>query len=321
MDIIIIGGGPAAVESAVAARKADPEAKIAIFSSEKVLPYRRPALSGLLAAGKHIDEKTFYIKPAEFFHDQHIEINFGCRAVAIDGHEVIFASGNKVHFDKLILACGSNAVKPPLPGAENAYTLRSLDDMEKLSNKLDNGVRNAVIIGGGVLGLEIADSMLSRKICTTVIEVSNQLFPRNLSPADADALLKRLNALENLQIICGQPVSNISKDGVTLMDNRFYPADIVIMATGSRPDLTIPVSAGIECGKGIKVDEFMQSSHQDILAAGDMAEYNGRCFNLYMDAMASGKVAGANAAGSKAAFSAKFAPVRLMALGEKLCFD
>ncbi len=318
MKIVIIGGGPAAVESAAAARKNAPEATVDIYSAENDLPYRRPALSGLLAAGKTVDNKTFYIKSADFFTAERIGFHPGCRATAIENKQVIFDNGRKVAFDKLILACGSNAVKPPIPGAEKAWTLRNLSDMKKLAARLDDHVHDAVIIGGGVLGLEIADSLLTRQIRTTVLEAANQLFPGRLSAGDAESLLGRLNSLENLQILCGQSVESIGDDRVTLKDGTAYQADVVIMATGSLPDLTLARSAGLECGRGVKVNEFMQSSDADIFAAGDTAEFNGRCFNLYMDAMASGKIAGANAAGAKTAFTAKTSPMRLMALGEKL---
>ena len=316
--IVIAGGGPAAVESAVAARKTNASAEIIICSAEDSLPYRRPALSGLLAAGKSIDPKTFYIKPAEFFAGQDIIFRSNASAAAVDGSELIFADGEKLAFDKLIIACGSNAVRLPIPGAERAYTLRSLADMEKLAERLDSGVKSAVIIGGGVLGLEIAESLISRQISTEVIENAPQLFPGRLPETEAAALLERLNAIEFLHISCGKTASNISADTVELASGEVLPAEVVIFAAGSRPDLTLAKSAGLECGRGIVVNSAMQSSRENIFAAGDSAEFEGRCFNLYMDAMASGKVAGTNAAGGEAVFAAKPSPVRFMALGEKL---
>lgn len=318
MKIVIIGGGPAAVESAIAARKVSADAEIGIYSAENCLPYRRPALSGLLGAGKTLDEKTFFIKPENFFTEQNIGFFPNCKAEKIDGNQVIFSSGKSVTFDRLILACGSNASRPPIPGAENLCTLRSKQDMENLKDRLDSGIKSAVIIGGGVLGLEIADSLLSRQIKTTVLEANSQLFPSRLAADDAAQLLTRLSNIENLQIILNSRVNQLAHDSVTLQDGTRFPADIIICAAGCRPDLTLAQSAGLDCGSGVKVDEFMRTSRQDIFAAGDTAEFNGRCFNLYMDAMASGKVAGANAAGENVAFTAKAAPMRLMALGEKL---
>ena len=320
MKIIVIGGGPAALESAIAARKNAPDAQIEIFSAENSLPYRRPALSGLLAAGKEIDGKTFFIKPAEFFNEQRIGFHPGCRAVKIEGSTLIFENGEKVGFDRLIIASGSNAVRLPIPGAEgeNVFTLRSLEDVRRLTEKLDAGVKNAVIIGGGVLGLEIADSLLTRKIKTTVLEAAPGLFCNNLSKEDSAALLTRLNSVDLLDVRCGQQVNRISENGVELGTSESIPADLVVLAAGSRPDLTLPRSAGIACGRGIVVDGNMRSSRNDVFAAGDAAEFNGRCFNLYMDAVASGKIAGSNAAGAEAEFTAKPSPIRLFALGEKL---
>ena len=111
MKIVIAGGGPAALESAVAARKTASDAEIVICSAENSLPYRRPALSGLLAAGKTVDPKTFYIKPESFFAEQRISFRGGCRGVEIKDHALILESGEAVTFDKLILACGGNAVR------------------------------------------------------------------------------------------------------------------------------------------------------------------------------------------------------------------
>lgn len=320
MKIVIAGGGPAAFESAVAARKVAPDAEISIYSAEKNLPYRRPALSGLLAAGKSVDEKSFFIKPLSFYEEQRIQFRSGCRAVAVEDKMLIMESGEKVIFDNLIIACGSNAVKLPIPGIDlpHVFTLRNLEDMKNLSAKLNSGVSTAAIIGGGVLGLEIADSLLSRKIKTTVIEAASGLFNGKLTEEESDALLNRLNKLENLQILCGRCAKEVAKDGVILQNGEFVDAEIVIVSAGSRPDLTLAESAGVICGRGIVVNDFMQSSRPDIFAAGDTAEFNGRCFNLYMDAVASGKVAGVNAAGEKVQFAAKPSPVRLFALGEKL---
>ncbi|MBE6357416.1 MAG: NAD(P)/FAD-dependent oxidoreductase [Lentisphaerae bacterium] len=318
MRIVIVGGGPAALESAIAARKNNSDAEIVICSAENSLPYRRPALSGLLASGKRIDPKTFYIKPEAFFAEQRITLRTGCRIAAIREHLLVTVSGEEIAFDKLILACGGEAVRPPVCGGERAYTLRTLADMETLVARLDAGVKSAVIIGGGVLGLEIAESLISRQIPTTVIEAAPQLFPRKLAASDAAELQTRLNKIADLTILCGEKVTSIAAEAVITESGKELPAEVVIFATGSSPDLTLAKSAGIVCGRGVIVNEFMESSVPDIYAAGDTAEFNGRCFNLYMDAVACGKVAGSNAAGNKVAFTASFSPVRFFALGEKL---
>ena len=324
MDIVIAGGGPAALECAIAARKYDPEAKIAIYSGESLLPYRRPALSGLLAAGKKVEEKSFFIKTPEFLAAENIAFHPDSRAVAVNGKVLELASGQTIAFDRLIIACGSNAVMPPIPGNgnKNVFTLRSYSDMLKIREILDKGIKNAVVIGGGVLGLEIAESLLSRQIAVNVFEAAPRLFANtSLSDGDAGALLGRLNSIPLLKIICGKSVKAILPDSVESADGTVYPAEIVIFAAGSRPDLTLAQSAGVKCNRGIVVDEYMRSSREDILAAGDSAEFNGRCFNLYMDAVAGGKVAGTNAAGGNMLFTAKFSPVRFFGLGEKLVLD
>ena len=320
MRIVICGGGPAAAESAMAAHRQDAGAEILVLAAEDLPPYRRPALSGLLAKNSSVNEKSFFIRPAGFFADNGIELRTASPVAAVDGGNVLLADGSREKFDRLILAAGGRAVRLPLPGADlpHVFTLRTFKDMETIRERMASGVRRGVIIGGGVLGLEIAESMLSWGIETTVLEAAPRLFPGRLDEAASAALAERLAAVPGLHILCGAKVSGISRDAVFTADRPELPADLVIMAAGSRPDLALAESAGILCGRGVTVDRAMRSSRRDIFAAGDAAELENRCFGLYMDAVNSGRVAGTNAAGGNEAFTAAVSPVRFNALGEKL---
>ena len=319
MRIVVIGGGVAAHEAAVAARAASAEAEIAIFSEEKLRPYRRPMLSGLLV-GKTPDERAFFLKPPEFYSDNRIELHLETSVAAIGSGTVELADGAKVPFDRLIVATGGRAVMLPLPVAPDAavFTLRNYMDLLKLNAFLPE-CRRAAVIGGGVLGLEIADSLLKRNIEVTVLERGGRLFAGKLAPDDAAALLERLNRIPGLAVRCSVSAAGIGRAGVLDDAGELFAADAVICAAGSRPDVALAAKAGIETNRGVVADERMRTSVPGIFVAGDAAEFSGRPFGLYLDAVATGKVAGTNAAGGDAVYApAAPTPTRLNALGEKL---
>ena len=318
MNIAVVGGGVAALEAAIAAHTTAPDAQITLFAGEKLRPYRRPMLSGLLK-GNAVDEKIFFLKPEEFFPANNIALHLDSPVEAIKEQFLLLADGTMHHFDRLILATGSKANVPKVPIAPGAlvFTLREYQDLVKLNAFLPD-CREVVIIGGSVLGLEIADSLLARGLRVTVLERSAQLFPNRLAPEAAAELLARLNARDNLQIICGSGIAGVSRAGVLNERGMIYPGDAVIFATGAAPRTILAAEAGIAVGRGITVNSAMQTSRADVFAAGDAAELDGRTFGLFTDAMSTGRIAGINAAGGNAAFEMKNTPLRLFALGEKL---
>lgn len=318
MRIAIIGGGVASLEAAIAARTTSDTAEITLFAGEKIRPYRRPMLSGLLK-GSPVDEKIFFLKPEDFFAANRIGLRLDSPVEAIKGNCLELTGGELFPFDRLIIATGSKARVPRVPTAPGAlvFTLREYLDLVKLNAFLPD-LRQVAVIGGSVLGLEIADSLLARNLQVTVLERSARLFPGRLAPEASAELRTRLAGHERLTIHCGVDVAGISRAGVLDNSGMIYPADAVIFAAGAEPRTILAAEAGLEVGKGIKVDAAMRTSQENIFAAGDAAEFNGTVFGLFTDAMATGKIAGINAAGGSAVFNAKPAPLRLFALGEKL---
>ena len=318
MKLAILGGGVAAFEAANAARKISADIEITIYSAESVLPYRRPALSGLLADFK-INEKMFFIKPESFYEENRISVKLNTRCVEIKENSLLMADGSVAGFDRLIIATGGYACRPNIPGSDNAnvYTFRSVADLEKLDKAL-NQVSKAVVIGAGVLGLELAESLLKRNIDVTVLEMAPRLFSRLLSEEQSAEVAAKLQAFENLHFEFGVAVSSVADSGVVLADNRSIPADIVIFAAGSRPQFPEKYPADLQINRGVVVDKNMQSSLPGIYAAGDVVEFANRCFGLYNDARNTGMVAGTNAAGGNAEFQAADSPVRCFCLGLKL---
>ena len=318
MKIAITGGGAAAFEAANAARKISADAEITIYSAEKMLPYRRPALSGMLADFK-INEKMFFIKPESFYAENRINVQLNARCVEIRENSLVLADGSIAGFDRLIIATGGSACLPAIPGSDksNVYTFRDIIDLEKLDKAL-NQVSKAVIVGAGVLGLELADSLLKRDIDVTVLEMAPRLFSRFLNEEQSADVADKLKIFEKLHLEFGVSVNAVNDDGATLADGRKIPADIVIFAAGSRPNLPEKLPVGLQVNRGIIVSSDMQSSLPGIYAAGDAAEFENRCFGLYNDARNTGIVAGTNAAGGSAEFQAAASPVRCFCLGLKL---
>ena len=318
MRIAILGGGVAAFEAANAARKFSADAEIIIYSAESMLPYRRPALSGMLADFK-INEKMFFIKPESFYEENRISIRLNTRCVEIKENSLVMADGSVAAFDRLIIATGGYACRPDIPGSDkaNVYTFRSVADLEKLDKAL-NQVAKAVVVGAGVLGLELAESLMKRNIDVTVLEMAPRLFSRLLSEEQSAEVAAKLQAFENLHLEFGVAVTSIDDSGVNLADSRNIPADIVIFAAGSRPQLPEKCPANLQINRGIIVDKTMQSSLPGIYAAGDVVEFENRCFGLYNDARNTGMVAGTNAAGGNAEFQITASPVRCFCLGLKL---
>ena len=319
MKIAILGGGVAAFEAANAARKFSADAEIDIFSSEAIPPYRRPALSGMLADFK-INEKLFFIKPENFYAENNINLHLNKSCVEIKEDSLIFSDGTEFSFDKLVIATGGSACRPPIPGSDlpNVYTFRNFADLEKLNTAVSN-VKTAVVIGGGVLGLELAESLLKRGIKVSVIEVNNQLFARKLSAEAAAEVEAKLREFEGLDLYLGVKAAAITPAGVTLENGTEIPGEVVIFSAGSRPALPAKVPTGLKCERGIIVNRQMLTNCSNIYAAGDAVQLENRCFGLYNDARNTGMVAGVNAAGGADEYKDGAAtPVRFFCFGLKL---
>ena len=320
MKYIIIGGGIAAFEGAVAAREARPEAEILLISRESVLPYRRPALSRMVA--EELSDNQFYLKDADFFAARRIELKLGCTVSAIDpAARKITADDGEYHYDKLLLAVGASAFIPPVPGADanGVRVLREFSDLEALRRLLKEKQRRIAVIGGGLLGLELADALLRAGATVSVIESAPSLLPRQLDAEGAEFFARAIKAAGEIELYFGQGPDKIDATGVTLADGTRIDADPVLFSAGIRPNLQLAQEAGLQANRGIVVNDRMQTGDPDIYAAGDCAEFNGRVFGLFLPARDMGAVAGTNLAGGDAVFqaAAQF-PARLTAFGQKL---
>jgi NADPH-dependent 2,4-dienoyl-CoA reductase/sulfur reductase-like enzyme len=183
-------------------------------------------------------------------------------------------SGNRytLAYDKLVLSPGASPIVPPMPGVERALTLRTVEDVERIVAQVLAKPQSAVVIGGGFIGVEIAENLIHKGIKTAVIEASDQVLAP-LDPEMATLVAKEMR-LQKVDLHLGVSVSAINPKSVTLSDGVEIPAELVILAIGVKPDTSLAKNAGLLIGSrnGIKVDEFNRTSNPDIYAIGDVAE-------------------------------------------------
>jgi flavorubredoxin/NADPH-dependent 2,4-dienoyl-CoA reductase/sulfur reductase-like enzyme len=319
---IIIGTSAAGVAAVDAIRCRAPKAKIILIGKEELLPYYRPNLSTGLT--RELSDEEFYLHPAKWYTDNKvdlklgfevIEVSTGAKTVTLDSKEVL-------KYDKLIFCNGSSSFVPNLPGRDldGVFSLRYKADADKIQ-QWAKGKKHAVCIGGGVLGLEAAAELRKMGLEVTVIEFVARVMPRQLEVGASAFLLK---AVQNagVKMKCGAAAKSIRGEGgvvqaVVLGDGEI-PADMVILSLGVRSNTKLAENAGIRCGKGIVVNEKMETSAPGVYAAGDVTEFGRAVVQLWAPALAQGRVAGANAVGDEAIFKRQLEPVSLVAFGTEM---
>ena len=323
MDIIIAGGSVSAFEAAVAARKAAPHARVAVYSAESFPPYRRPALPGLICA-EEADVRKILIRPQDFYEKNAIELHLDSRLETVDAADKTadFGGGRAVHYDRLVVAAGGRAFVPPLPGAEgkNVVTLRNFDDLLGIRARLEAGAREVTVVGAGILGLETADALLKRGVRVTLLEHADRLLSRNVSPEDSLFMTRTLAEMPGLSLICNADTREVTSEGVVLADGTRIRSDFVLFSTGSRPaiDGFLPQ---LPRDRGFLVDDRMRTGVKDIFACGDCVQFDGKVCGLYTTSRAMAAVAGANAAGADAVYTPKADTIVLNTLGFKMSND
>ena len=316
---IIIGGGIAGVSAAEAVHALQPDSDITLISEEQTLPYFRMSLTRYLAG--EVEREKLILHDQQWYLQNHITIllNTHVEAIETESKQISLADGQKLPFDKLILASGAHPNMPPFPGRElkGVQTLRTLEDADLIMDVARKQAR-VVCIGGGLLGLEVAGAVARQGAQVTVLEGLDWLLPRQLD-AQASAILKE--KIENLGIKVIVPAMTKAMHGdgrvesVELGDGQVIPADLVLISTGVSANLELAKSAGLAVNRGVLVNEHMVTSNPDILAAGDLTEFQGRSYGLWIPAKNQGTIAGQNAAGKEASFLGDPPSTRLKVLG------
>ena len=227
--------------------------------------------------------------------------------------EITLASGAVLSYDKCVYALGAECFVPAIKGVEKkeVVAIRRMEDVEKV-RKLAKTAKNAVIIGGGVLGLEAAWEIRKANCHVTVVEMMPSLMNKQLDDEASNMILKAAQS-QGIVMKLGASVETIegenSVTGVRLSDGEIIAADVVIISSGVRANVAVAKQAGIAVNKAIVVNEKMETSAKDVYACGDCAEYNNINYALWSEAAEMGKVAGANAAGEETSYKTIIAPL------------
>ncbi len=300
---VIIGGGPAAKSAAEAIRQRNREAMITIVTQETYLPYNRPMLTkGIVTDfgynGLAVEGEEWYLQNNIFFMANTTVMKIDTDAKLID---VQLQDGGKggVVYDKLIYALGAYCFVPPIPGHDlpHVVSVRSIADTERVRKIIEERkASRAVCIGGGVMGLEGAWGLKNGGLDVTVLETAPGLLPRQLDD-NASAMLEDICNNAGVHIVTGAKIAKITEDAVILEDGTEYEAQLVIMSTGMRPYTKVAEDSGIAVDKWVVADSGMRTNVPDVFAAGDCITVNGQPQAFWAQAVATGRVAGANAAG------------------------
>lgn len=303
--VVILGAGIAGLTAAEEARRQAAEVEITLISREPSLPYYRLNLTRFLAG--EVAEEALLIQKQQWFEAQNISYLTGeVLTIDRDARKVTLRGGKEIAYDRLILANGAHPFIPPIPGAnrEGVMALRTMENARQMISNLHPGCR-AVCVGGGLLGLETAWALQRRGAEVTVLEGFDWLLPRQLPPAAAALLLSHLEK-QQMKIECGIQVKEFTGDeavhGVLLESGHEIPADLVVLATGVRPNSHLARQCGLKVHQGVVVNDRLFTSDAHILAAGDVTEHQGRVYGIWPTSYAQGLVAGANAVGGTSEF-------------------
>ena len=325
MRHVIVGAGPAGVVAAETLRRMDPKASITLVGAEPEPPYSRMALPYLLA--EDVGEEGTHLRHTDGHYEKlAIDVRRDqVTAVDVGKKKVSLAGGDSLAWDKLLIATGSHTVRPPipgmdLPGIENCWTLV---DARAIAARAAPGSR-VVLMGAGFIGCIVLEALAARKVELTVIEMADRMLARMMDDTGGE-MIKRWCEAQGVTVRVGTKVTGVTQAGKALKldtdKGGAIEADLVVCATGVRPNLEFLDGTGVATDAGILVDEFLQTSVPDIYAAGDVAQ--GPDFStgkqevhaIQPTATEHGRIAAANMAGHKTRFRGSLSMNVLNTLG------
>jgi nitrite reductase (NADH) large subunit len=285
--LIVIGNGMAGCRAVQEVLKRDPgRYEIAIYGAEPRVNYDRIMLSPVLAGEKSFAD--IVINDEAWYRDNGITLRAGRTVEAIDlaRRLIRVAGGETAPYDRLILATGSDPIRLPLPGSDLAgvVAFRDLDDVEAMTAAASQPDGAAVVIGGGLLGIEAAYGLARRGMKATVVHLMDVLMERQLD-ASAGFLLTQAMADRGVETVLEAQSEEIVGEngrvtGLKLKDGRVLPCDLLVMSVGIRPSTGLARAAGLEVGRGVVVDDQMRTSDPHVYAVGECVEHRGQCYGL-----------------------------------------
>ena len=304
-NLVVIGNGMAGMRAVeeLLKHEAGTRYNITVFGAEPHVNYNRIMLSSVLAGDKTVDE--IVINSREWYDENGIHLFTGDAVTAIDREAriVTTASGHAMPYDKLLIATGSRPLAPPIPGLNlpGVCAFRDIADVDKMLEAARTHKR-AVVIGGGLLGLEAAWGLKQRGMSVALVHLMPTLMERQLDVAAGQLLQRDLDRRGIAFFTDGQTeeiTGTERAEGVQLADGRYIPADLVVLAIGIRPNIDLARAAGLEVNRGIVVTDDMRTSDPDIFAVGECVEHRGQVFGLVAPIWDQAKVCGARLSGDE----------------------
>ena len=313
--IVIVGGGHAAGQAAASLRQDGYEGEILVLGDEAHLPYQRPPLSKQYLLGEHGLERGVYLRPEKFYTDRNIEVHTNVTVGAIDtaGKSVTTTDGEVIEWDRLLIATGSRPRFLNVPGSnlDGIYYLRTIADVDRIRQAMQTA-RNAVIVGGGYIGLEVASVAVTSGLNVSVLEMEDRILQRVTTP-EMSEFYHQLHTGRGVNILTNTTVSGFEGDGrveKVICGDKSIDADLVIVGIGIVPNVELAAEAGLEVDNGIVVDDHCRTSAPDVYAAGDCTNHPnpllGRRLRLESvpNAMEQARVAAANMSGGDKVYDA-----------------
>ena len=279
MRIVVIGGVAGGMSAATRLRRLDADAEIIVIEKSGYVSYANCGLPYYVGGVIEEESSLLLQTPASLHARFRLDVRVNTEVLAINPSKKTVAIKNldshethEIDYDKLILSPGASPVIPPIPGIERGMTLRTVEDVERIADRVSAKPKSAVVIGGGFIGVEIAENLIHRGIPTSLVEATDQV----LMPLDPElaTLVAQEMVTQGVALHLGSSVVNIGPDSVDLGNGDNISAELVILAIGVRPEIGLAKAAGLTIGSrnGIQVDDFNRTSNHDIYAVGDAAE-------------------------------------------------
>ncbi len=301
--LVVVGNGMAGMACVDQILKRKPDFSITVLSEEPHTNYNRILLSSVLAGEKTLDEIT--INSKEWYEQNNIALQLGSKATSVDAARktVTTSSGDVIGYDKLLLATGSNAFIPPIKGInkEGVVTFRNLADTQEIIKRCEGGGR-AVVIGGGLLGLEAARGLLNRGMQVSVVHITDRLMDVQLDSSGAEYLKRSIEKLGIMVLLnrkTAEFMGHHRVESVRFESGEIILADLVVVACGIRPNTELAKHAGLTVNRGIVVNDHMETSDPDIFAVGECVEHRSKVYGLVAPLYDQGKVLAATITGNK----------------------
>jgi len=303
MRVIIIGNGISGVIFSKTLRELDKKVEIDVFAKEKYHYYPRPNLIEFLAG--RIPYERIFAFSEDWYKEQNINIYFNkpVKTILPDSQEIAQQNDKREKYDKLLVASGCFSFVPPFKGGdkEGVFTLRTIDDAFKILEYLE-GHQKVVIIGGGVLGLEIARALKSRGAAVEVVEFFDRLLPRQLDSQGASILkdqIEKMGIKVHLGVATEEVLGQKEMIGLRFKGGKELEADMSIVAAGVRSYINIAKESGLETDRGLVVNDYLQTTNPAVYGAGDVIQHKGRMYGIISAAFNQAQTAAYNIFGQE----------------------